>query len=302
MQDGIDIDFMLGARRLLSVRCNLSTWAFTLEDMLGGDPMRLRPETHGPDGLRVLSAPSSAVDAIAASYPDLILGARQDFRRHFIAMDSTFEEYMAGFSGKTRSTFRRKGKKLAKECGEFRVLEYRTPEEIAVFLDKALPLSAKTYQARQLDMGLPDTPEDREAMLRDAADDRMRCFILEADGNAISYLALPVVGRTLIYAHLGYDPEFGRFSPGTILQLEALERLFAEQRFAYLDFTEGDGAHKEMFGTDSVPGSSFVLLEATLSNRALLTSRSLFDASVGAAKSLAERTGMLSKLRSALKS
>ena len=71
--------------------------------------------------------------------------------------------------------------------------------------------------------------------------------------------------------------------------MEALERLFAERRYAYFDFTEGDGAHKAMFGTHALRCASFALLSPTLANRALITSRRAFDASVAGAKALAAR-------------
>lgn len=296
------IDFTVGSRRLLSVGRELADWAFTLEDVLDTRSDSLRPPAPGRDGLRVLSAPVSAIPAITVCFPRHLIGGRQDYRRHFIAMEgSSYDEYLARFSSKTRSTLRRKGRKLAKEAGDYTISEHRTPAEIEQFLDAALPLSAKTYQARLLDAGLPDNPEDRRAMLEAAEDDRMRCFLLSVGQRAIAYLSLPVTGRTLVYEHLGYDTDFARLSPGTVLQLEALERLFAEERFAHFDFTEGDGAHKAMFGTDHADCASFVLLDPTLANRALLGARAGFDGAVGTAKAIATRTGALTRVRSALR-
>lgn len=125
-------------------------------------------------------------------------------------MAGGFAAYMARFSGKTRSTLRRKAKKLAEETGGFTVTEHRTQAEIEAFLAAALPLSARTYRARLLDAGLPDSPQARRSMLEAAEGDRMRGFLLHAAGQAIAYLSLPVVGPkkggTLVYAHLGYDP------------------------------------------------------------------------------------------------
>ena len=69
----------------------------------------------------------------------------------------------------------------------------------------------------------------------------MRAFLLFLAGEPVAYLYLPVSGRTLIYAYLGYDAEHAHLSPGTVLQMAALENLFAEKRFAYFDFTEGEG-------------------------------------------------------------
>jgi CelD/BcsL family acetyltransferase involved in cellulose biosynthesis len=295
----VGIDFTLGSRRLLSVPRQLAIWSFSLEEVLAGT-LPASPDP-GPDGLRVLSAPSVQHGEIAARFPGFVAGGRQDYRRHYIDMGQSFEAYLARFSGKTRATLRRKAKKLAEHCGGTTVTEHRTPQEIEAFLAGALPLSARTYQARLLDAGLPDGPEARRAMLAAAEDDRMRGFLLWAGGKAIAYLSLPVVGATLVYAHLGYDPDHARLSPGTVLQMEALERLFAEQRYRWFDFTEGEGAHKAMFGTGSAQCSSFVLLRPTLANRALLGARGAFDASVAGARTLAERSGALARIRAGLR-
>ncbi len=300
------IDFTVGSRRLLSVGRELSTWAFALQDVLAADDAPLSAPQSGPDGVRVLSAPRSAVPAIRAQFPQHLIGGRQDYQRHYIDMRPAicpgYEDYLARFSGKTRSTLRRKQRKLASEAGEsFAITEHRTPQEVEAFLKAALPLSAKTYQARLLDAGLPETPEAHAEMLAKAEAGEMRCYLLHTGGSAIAYLALPITGETLVYAHLGYDPEWSRWSPGTVLQMEALERLFAEARFAYFDFTEGTGSHKAMFGTDSADCASFVLLEPTLANRALLSGRAGFDNLVAGTKSLAARTGALGKMRGLLR-
>lgn len=297
--DTIGIDFTIGSRRLLRVPRRLARWAFTLEELLS-EALPAAPPS-GPDGVRVLSAPTHRLAEVTARYPGYVAGGRQDYRRHYIDMSGSFADYMAGFSGKTRATLRRKAKRLAEETGGYTVTAHRTPAEVEAFLTAALPLSARTYQARLLDAGLPDDPTSRRAMLEAAEADRMRCLLLSANGNAIAYLALPVAGRTLIYAHLGYDPAFARLSPGTVLQIEALEQLFGEGRFGWFDFTEGDGAHKELFGTHHLVCSSLMLLEPTLANRTLLSARRGFDASVAQAKALAERSGALGKVRALLR-
>jgi CelD/BcsL family acetyltransferase involved in cellulose biosynthesis len=296
---GTAIDFTLGSRRLLSVPRELSTWAFSLDDVLSGTLPATPP--GGRDGVRVLSAPTDQLTAVSARYPGFIAGGRQDYRRHYIDMALGFDAYLARFSGKTRSTLRRKAKKLAEDAGGYNVTEHRTPAEIEAFLDAALPLSATTYQARLLDAGLPGDPAARRAMLEAAEADLMRAYLLHAGGKPVAYLSLPVVGGTLVYAYLGYDPDWARLSPGTVLQMDALERLFAEDRYRWFDFTEGEGAHKAMFGTHSAACTSVVLLEPTLANRTLLGARAGFDAGVSGAKALAERSGALGRLRSLLR-
>lgn len=301
-QTSTPVDFTVGSRRLLSVPRRLSTWAFSLEAALQPGNQALSPPAPGPDGFRILSAPRDRIAAITGRFDDHVIGARQDYPRHYIAMQSSFEDYMASFSSKTRSTLRRKARKLEKEVGKsFAVSEHRSPAEIEDFLARALPLSQRTYQARLLDAGLPDTPAARAEMLALAEADRMRGFLLHGAEGPLAYLSLPVHGRTVVYAHLGYDPDAARLSPGTVLQMEALERLFAEQRYSYFDFTEGDGAHKAMFATDAVACASFMLLSPTIANRALIASRSAFDAGIAGVRSLAERSGALARIRARLR-
>jgi len=294
----IGIDFTIGARRLAAVPRKLAIWSFGLEQVLAPDLSE--PPAPGPDGLRILSAPKALIGAITARFPGFVAGGRQDYRRHYIDMGQSFDAYLAQFSGKTRSTLRRKARRL-EETGGYAVSEHRTPAEIEAFLDAALPLSARTYQARLLDAGLPGDAASRRAMLEAAEADRMRAFLLHVGGQPIAYLALPVTGATLVYAHLGYDPAFARLSPGTVLQMEALERLFAEGRYRWFDFTEGEGAHKALFGTHSAECASLVLLRPTLANRALLAARGAFDAGVAQARTLAERSGALARIRAGLR-
>ncbi|WFL78232.1 GNAT family N-acetyltransferase [Altererythrobacter arenosus] len=295
------IDFTVGSRRLLAVPRRLETVCFSLEDILAGRLPKACDRQEG-DGFRVLSAPQERIGELLRHFPDHVMGGRQDYPRHYIDMSGSYEDYLGQFSGKTRSTLRRKQRKLADACdGACRVSAHRTVAEVEDFLKAALPLSAMTYQARLLDAGLPDTPRARERLLEQAEQDRLRCFLLRAGDTPIAYLALPIDGQTLVYAWLGYQPEWARLSPGTVLQMEALEQLFAEARYRWFDFTEGDGAHKAMFGTASVECASFVLLEKTLANRALLGARDGFDAAVAGAKSIAERSGALARVRTLLR-
>lgn len=286
------IPFTIGSRRVFTATRTVATLAFTLEDILR-ERMPPVPSLTDADGLRVLSAPSFAEHRLRDAMPGFVVGAYEAYERSYIDMAGTYDGYLARFSGKTRSTLRRKQRKFAKEDGgTLDMRAYRSPEELDTFLGLAHPLSQRTYQARLLDAGLPEGDNAIAHMRALAAQDRVRAFLLFLAGEPVAYLYLPVVGDTLIYAYLGYDPERARLSPGTVLQMAALESLFAEERFRYFDFTEGQGAHKALFGTDSVACASFLMLRPALSNRALLVGLSAFDGAVSAAKKVAAKIGL----------
>lgn len=295
------LPFTIGSRRLLAVEREVAPIAFTLEDILSGRLPGVPAIGHG-EGYRVLSAPAHAEKRLREAMPGFLIGAREDYERSYIAMSGSYDDYLARFSGKTRSTLRRKRRKVEQAGGgDLDMRTYLTPAEMDQFLQLAIPLSRRTYQARLLDAGLPDDKDARAEMRELAADDRVRAYILFLDQRPIAYLYLPVAGHTLVYAHLGYEPDYAELSPGTVLQMAALERLFAEDQFQFFDFTEGDGAHKKLFRTGSVPCASFLMLRPSWANRALLNAHGLFEAGVAGAKQLAERSGFAATLRKRLR-
>lgn len=301
--DIASIKFVIGSRKLFEVRCRLKTVSCGLEQLIAATPPNFGADAPALDGYRVLSVPEDMCTNALRHFPHHVLGGVQRYRRHYIDMSGGFQDYMARFSGKTRSTFKRKRRKLEMlGDGNLDLEEFHTPNELNRFFAEAIPLSRKTYQARLLDAGLPEDDATRQAALELAEHDGLRAFLLRIKGQAIAYLYLPIEGMTLKYAFLGYDPEFAQYSPGTVLQLVALEQLFAEGRYRYFDFTEGEGAHKALFATDSVNACSFFLLRASLRNRLLLRSLDLFDGTVAGVKDFAARNGVLARVRRMLRS
>jgi CelD/BcsL family acetyltransferase involved in cellulose biosynthesis len=303
MTIGTKIKFVVGSRQIFAVTRRLETMSFTLDHLLGHNPVTIpSSKNHSADGYRILSAPLTRYAEFINANDNFVSGGYQSYRRFYIDMTGSYPDYLARFSSKSRSTLNRKRRKLADFCGgELDIREYRTPEEMDSFLSLAAPLSRRTYQARLLDAGLPETPSAREQMLALAATDHVRAYIMFIDNKPVSYLYLPIQDGIILYAFLGYDPEIANFSPGTVLQLDALERLFAEGQYRYFDFTEGEGAHKEMFGTHSVEACSFFLLKATIGNRILLNGLKIFDGSIASLKRLSEKSGLQANIRKMLR-
>ncbi len=244
----------------------------------------------GSDGflLRAMPLPADAEPATAQDDRGrpLLRYTLQRFPRYYIDMHGqTFEAYKAKFSGKTRSTLSRKVRKFADHCGgELRWERFTRPEELERFWQLARQVSAKTYQERLLDAGLPDDPAYQADAAALAANDHLRAYLLFDGDRPVSYLFCPVRDGVVVYAYLGYDPEYQRHSVGTVLQWQALESLFAENRFRFFDFTEGESEHKRLFATGHVECANVALLTPTPMHRALVYSHRTFNR-------LAERLG-----------
>ena len=283
----LPLRFQVGARTMFSVKRRLVRVGLSLDEAMAGEALDF-PHLGGADhGFLVTSLRENRLETVAGQYPGMLAFVRQRYTRRFADTAQSFDAYLATFSGKSRSTLRRKVRKFTEASGgALDIRTYRTPDEIAEFQELARRVSAKTYQEKLLDAGLPDDPESKAEMIRAAAKGEVCAWLLFVENEPVSYLYAPADGDTLIYAYLGYDPEWARHSPGTVLQIEVMKQIIEEGRFRRFDFTEGDGQHKRLFATDGVACVDLLLLRKTPGNYLLAGALTAFDRCVGFAKGL----------------
>src|SRR3546814_12668167 len=71
--------------------------------------------------------------------------------RSYASLEDGFDAYLASFSGKSRSTLKRKLRKLAERSGGILdIRSFRAPEDVDAFHRDARGVSAKSYQGRLL--------------------------------------------------------------------------------------------------------------------------------------------------------
>jgi len=198
---------------------------------------------------------------------DVIRYVMVHYTRHHADLRGDFEGYLAKFSAKTRSTLRRKVRQFLIQEEGSGMREFKRPADMPEFHRLARTVSALTYQERLLDAGLPADKGFAERLEELARADDVRAYVLFMQGKPIAYLCCPALNGVLLYSYLGYDPSYAGLSPGTVLQYLAFESLFAEQRFRAFDFTEGQGEHKQFFGTDATLCADICYFPATASAR-----------------------------------
>jgi len=174
------------------------------------------------------------------------------YLRHYVDLSGGFAAYVRKFSRRSRSELQRKVRRFSEDSKASPVWrEYRCPAEMPEFHRLARQVSERSFQAR-LGVGLPVTEEFRSQLAARAAQDSVRGFILFHGNRPAAYELCHANGGCLTGEHCGYDPEFARLSPGTVLLYCVLEHLFAQQSFARLDFGAGDAEYKASFATGSV--------------------------------------------------
>ncbi|MCH9671504.1 MAG: GNAT family N-acetyltransferase [Gammaproteobacteria bacterium] len=306
--DGTDrtvpMKFRLGESTVFSVTRTLrvvSRSPFDGDDsLLGPDDWPTIPA--GLDGVFIRSAPVGEALAKTARASGAIRYVPDQFRRFFVDINAGFEAYEQKFSSKSRSTIRRKIRKFEKlSGGETEWRTYQTPVEVQEYFKLARKVSAKTYQERMLDSGLPESQDFQDRLMVLAEDNRFRGYLLFLEGEAIAYLHCPVENNALIYQYLGYDPEHSKLSPGTVLQWLALESIFAEGAFDVFDFTGGEGEHKRFFSTGEQLCADVFFLRDTASNAWLVRSHALAEGFSAQAVSYLDKLGLKSRVKKLLR-
>lgn len=281
----VPLKFEIGARTLMEIQRSLARVPLTLEEAREGRLPMLPPLEREAHGYSVTSLPEDRQHAMIYASGGMLPFVRQRYTRYFLDFGIGFDAWLGGLSSNARQGLKRKAKKIAAESGgQLDIRRFRTPDELEAFHDVARRISLRTYQERLLGSGLPDSTEFMREMLALAAADRARAWLLHIAGEPAAYLYCPVVGDTVIYAHVGHDPAFNDWSPGAVLQLEAMRDLFAEERFSRFDFTEGEGQHKRQFATGGIACVDLLLLRPSLVNRMTTAALGAFNASVALAK------------------
>lgn len=100
------------------------------------------------------------------------------YKRYFIHIDGTFGNYLSKYSSKSRTSLKRKVKKIDSLCeNESNWKEYKTTNEFNVFFSHAGQISKKTYQEKLLGKGLPNTEVFREYVITQARSNSVRGYI-----------------------------------------------------------------------------------------------------------------------------
>lgn len=212
------------------------------------------------------------------------------------------DAYWARFSGKTRSTLRRKVKAFTEASGGHLAWRLcRTPDELRDFHTLAQALSRQSYQHKLFDHGLPsDGAFVARTLDKAARGDAWGC-LLYFQGQPCAYFYLEGEGDVLGWDYVGYDSALARLSPGTVLMTVVMDTFQALGRYRFMDFGSGESQHKAVFSTDRVRMGSLFLLRPTPKHRLLLAAHRAFATVVGGGMGWLKRSGLHQWLKKTLK-
>ena len=297
----VPLKFQLGDWTLFSVALPLQERAERLGDAAVPVEAPSAPADELVDGSRgflIRGLPIADGVPRVSRNGDYICYVIHRYQHCYIDFGQSFDDYQKKFSAKTRSTLNRKVRKFeAHAGGAVRWRTYRTPEEIEAFIPLARGIAEKSYQEKLFGAGLPASAEFIAEARAQAAEDRVRAYLLFDGDKPVSYLYCPAHEDVLLYAYLGYDPEWMHLSVGTVLQWLALKQLFEEGRFRYFDFDEGESDHKRLFATHQRQCANVLLMRRSLSARALIYGHLTVDGLSTWAGSRLDQLGLKKRIR-----
>ena len=250
-------------------------------------------------GVVIKSQPLSRELPRLTRFPTGIRYVPAQYRRFYLEFGSSFAQYMQKFSSQSRQKRRREVRKFAESSGgAIDLRSYRTPQELTEFLREARALSQVTFQERLLDAGLPASDAFRQHLLGAGAAGMVRAFILFHAGKAAAYLLYEIRGTGIILSmYTGYDPQLRALSPGTIVHYLSIEKLFEESGLRMLDFTEGEGIHKQYFATGNRLCADIYFLKPNLRVALLLRLHAGVDALSRTLVGLLDRLGLKARIK-----
>jgi CelD/BcsL family acetyltransferase involved in cellulose biosynthesis len=164
---------------------------------------------------------------------------------------ASYEEWLAGKGGKFRRELRRRQRKIEAEDAVIRSADRSS-------LRRDLEAFERLHLARWDGRGGSAIPAEAIDMLEDVGNalidaGRFRLWMIDGpDGEAISAQVYVAAGGEVAFWNLGFDERWGKYAPGTLTTLAAIEDAFGRDD-ELLDFGGGEGSYKERLTDEDRP-------------------------------------------------
>jgi hypothetical protein len=226
------------------------------------------------------------------------------YDRQFIRFPNNFDEYMLSLSRRTREGLRRNLRKLTKFVdGDIELKRVTTPDDVEEFVPKAVSISKKTYQWNLLGLGLREPEKLKQTLSILALKNWTCCYLLECKKQPVAFMIGYRYAGTYYYIDVGFDPDWSKWSVGSLLHLEVIRDLYDHgDDISLFDFSPGTGEHKERFSNEQEEEVNLILLPANLTNRFRVFLYRITELASHSANRLLEKLGIKTKLKKFIRS
>lgn len=214
-----------------------------------------------------------------------------------LELPESMEAFLKSRSKKARENARVYRNRLRREFGDRLTVEVlRTPEEIDRIFADLSAVAERTYQSG-LGVAFADSAIRRDLVALALERGWFRAYVMYLDGEPIAFWPGHAYARTFYVGTPGYDPRFGDYSIGTILLLRVIEDLCTDPAIDVLDYGFGDADYKRRFGTTTWEEADVLVFARRFRGARINLIRSVILAVDRAARTAAERTGVVASVK-----
>ena len=217
-----------------------------------------------------------------------------------MTLPASVEEFWLRFSPKVRKNQRWQAKKLLNDhSGNVRIHCFREASELERMIQDVEQIAKKTYQ-RGLGVGFADSAVTRKRLYLNAEKGWLRTYVLYVQDRPCAFWSGTLYSREFHSDYMGYDPDYGKYSPGMYLIMKVIEGFCGasgEKEISGIDFGLGDAQYKEILGNLNWQDASFYLFAPTLRGAGLNAVRTPILLLDRIGRKLVERANMLPKIK-----
>jgi hypothetical protein len=219
---------------------------------------------------------------------------------HFFAtLPATMEDYYRSLPAGGKGFNRSKHNKLLKDfAGRIRIKCFRGAEEIDVMADDVEQIAKTSYQ-RGLGVGFIDSSAMRERLRLMARHGWLRVYVLYLAERPCAYWIGDINRGIFGGNYVGYDAQFGKYSPGMFLSMKVIEGFCDGNRegVAGVDFGPGDAKYKEVLSNQTWRETAVYIFAPSLKGIGLNLTRTVVGGLDQITKKVLARTGLLQKIK-----
>jgi len=212
-------------------------------------------------------------------------------------LSKTYEEFLKGVSSDLRWQFKRKPKRIQADFASVVVKCFEKPDEVETLIRDVESIAAISWQ-RRFGLGFRNTERMRQLLLFQAKKGWLLAYVLYVEAKPCTFWLGYLHEGVFTSDYLAFDPDFSKYSPGTVLQARVLEDLCARHAKS-IDLGLGDDYYKTRLGASRHEDTELYMYPPTVRGLALSAVRTLTIFANEAPKALLHHLRLLSRVKAA---
>jgi CelD/BcsL family acetyltransferase involved in cellulose biosynthesis len=211
----------------------------------------------------------------------------------YLELPGSWELYLQSLSRDRRWRLRHSRRKLESQ-GAARFFVWQSAETIDQAVDRLVELHHARWSAagQRHSFSSPEYVECHRGVMRACLERGwLRLYCLEADGRLVAMYYFYRFRNQVFLMQGGFDPAYGRLSPGRVLIDYALEHAIGEGNTAF-DFLRGEHPYKDELASASRETVFLAAYRRSLGGRALRTRREHLPRLKGVVKAVLTKAGL----------